>query len=353
MKTIDKTKPILVTGATGYLASWIIKQLLHEGHTVHGTVRSLEKKDKYEYLTEMEKESTGKLKLFEANLLDDHSFDSAMEGCELVIHTASPFKVTGIKNARKELVDPALQGTRNVLHSANKSETVKRVVLTSSVVAIFGDSIEIEKTEKGKFTEEHWNTTSSEKHQPYPYSKTLAEKEAWKIADSQKEWDLVVINPGFILGPSLNKNNYGTSTEFMADMGNGKYKTGIPNAYHGVVDVRDVAKVHILAGFTPSANGRHVAVANKKSFLDIAKVLRNNFPSYPLPKNSVPKPVVWIIAPLFGLSRKYVARNFNIEIDFDNSYIKKDLGIEFLPVEQTLIEHFEQLIEDGVIKKRK
>ena len=352
MKTIDKSKPVLVTGATGYLASWIVKQLLDEGYTVHGTVRSLTKKEKYEPLLKIEEAGKGNLKLFEADLLDDHSFESAMEGCELVIHTASPFKTTGIKNALKELVNPALQGTRNILHSANKSETVKRVVLTSSVVAIFGDSIEIENTDSGKFTEEHWNTTSSEKHQPYPYSKTLAEKEAWKIAESQEGWDLVVINPGFILGPSLNKNNYGTSIEFMADLGNGKYKTGIPNAYHGVVDVRDVARAHILAGFTPGASGRHVTVAHKKSFLDMAKVLYKNFPAYPLPKSSLPKPLVWLIAPLFGLSRKYVARNFNIDIDFDNSYIKQDLGIDFLPFEQTLVDHFEQLIEDGVIKKR-
>ena len=352
MKTIDKTKPVLVTGATGYLASWIIKQLLEKGNTVHGTVRNLSNKEKYNYLLEIEKNSPGKLQLFEADLLIDNSFGNAMENCELVIHTASPFKITGIKNAQKELINPALQGTRNVLHSANKSETVKRVVLTSSVVAIFGDSKDIETTENGKFTEEHWNTTSSENHQPYPYSKTLAEKEAWKIAESQEEWDLVVINPGFILGPSLNKNNYGTSTEFMADMGNGKYKTGIPNAYHGVVDVRDVAKAHILAGFTPNASGRHVTTAHKKSFVEMANVLHKKFPDYPLPKNSVPKPLVWIIAPLFGLSRKYVTRNFNIDIDFDNSYIKKDLGIEFLPFEKTLTEHFEQLVEDGVIKKR-
>ena len=353
MKTIDKTKPILVSGATGYLASWVVKQLLDEGYSVNGTVRNLTNKEKYDYLLKLSDESTGKLELFEADLLKHGSFEKAMKDCELVIHTASPFKISGIKDAQKELIEPALQGTWNVLNSANKSKTVKRVVLTSSVVAIWGDSRDIRNTENGIFTEEHWNVTSSVKHQPYPYSKTLAEKEAWQIAKAQDNWDLLVINPGFILGPSLNKSNFGVSTEFMINMGNGKFKSGVPDGTHGIVDVRDVAKAHILAGFTPEASGRHITAAHNKSFVDMALVLRKNFPNLPLPKGSLPKPIAWIVGPLFGLTRKYVARNFNINIAFDNSYIRKDLGMEFISFEKTLKDHFEQLIEDGLINVKK
>ena len=90
---IDKSNPILVTGATGYIASWIIKMLIEEGHTVHGTVRSLQKKEKYSHLSEIDKSGKGTLKLFEADLLEDDSFKEAMQSCELVIHTASPFFV--------------------------------------------------------------------------------------------------------------------------------------------------------------------------------------------------------------------------------------------------------------------
>ena len=156
MKTIDQTKPVLVTGGTGYLASWIVKQLLDEGRDVRTTVRNLAQKDKYAHLTEIAVKSKGKLQLFEADLLKSGSFSEAMKGCELVIHTASPFKISGIKNAQKELVEPALEGTRNVLDSVNKTESVKRVVLTSSVVAVYGDTIDIAKTEKGIFTEAHY-----------------------------------------------------------------------------------------------------------------------------------------------------------------------------------------------------
>ncbi|HKJ43401.1 MAG TPA: NAD-dependent epimerase/dehydratase family protein, partial [Sunxiuqinia sp.] len=125
MKTIDHTKPILVTGATGYLASWIVKQLLEDGFTIHATVRQKANTDKYQYLLDLAKASKGTLKIFEADLLVPNSFWEAMNSCELVIHTASPFKITGIKNADKELVQPALQGTRNVLFAANDTHSVK------------------------------------------------------------------------------------------------------------------------------------------------------------------------------------------------------------------------------------
>ncbi len=352
MKIIDKTKPVLVTGATGYLASWVVKLLLGDGFTVHGTVRDLKRKEKYEHLLEIARNSNGKLNLFEADLLKKGSFEKAVQDCELVIHTASPFILSGIKDAQKELVGPALKGTQNVLKTATKLD-VKRVVLTSSMVAIYGDNRDIKAAENGVFTEKIWNTTSSVNHQPYNYSKMVAEREAWKIAGKQNSWDLVVINPGFILGPSLNKNNVGFSNEFMTDLGNGKYKSGVPAGTHGIVDVRDVAKAHILAGFTPKASGRHITAAHQKSFVDIAQALHKNYPNLPLPKQSLPKPIAWIVAPLFGLTRKYVARNFNYDIAFDNSYVKKDLGMDFLPFEQTLTEHFEQLIADGLIRVKK
>lgn len=349
MKTIDTTKPILVTGITGYLASWVVKQLLEKGFTVHGTVRNKSNTEKFQHLLKIEKASTGKLVLFEADLLKEGSFKKAIKNCELVIHTASPFIISGIKDAQKELVEPALKGTQNVLHLVNQTESVKRVVLTSSVVAMYGDSCDITTLGDGIITEKSWNTTSSTNHQPYSYSKTLAEKEAWEIAESQNRWDLVVINPGLILGPSLDKNNAGVSNDLMIKMGDGTYKTGVPKGTHAIVDVRDVAKAHILAAFTPDASGRHITAAENQSFLNIAQVLKKHYPKYPLPKRNLPKPLGWLVGPLFGLTRKFVTRNFNYDVIFDNSYIKKDLGMEFLPFEKTICDHFEQLINDKLI----
>lgn len=351
MKTVDRTKPILVTGGTGYLASWIVKQLLDQGLEVRTTVRNLAQKDKYAHMTALAVKSKGILQFFEADLLKKGSFSEAMSGCELVIHTASPFKISGIKNAKLELVEPALEGTRNVLETVNTTESVKRVVLTSSVVAIFGDAIDIQKTKNGIFTEEYWNTTSSTDHQPYPYSKTLAEKLAWKMAESQSRWDLLTINPGFIMGPSLSRRTDSTSIEIMIQIATGKFKTGVPSGNISFVDVRDTAKAHILAGFTPTSSGRHICTSSDKSFLDLANALRNEYSEFPLPKNFVPKWLLTLIAPMIGFSRKYVKLNVGYDIKMDNSYIKKDLGMDFIPFEQTICDHFKQLIADGIIKK--
>lgn len=351
MQMIDRTKPILVTGGTGYLASWIVKQLLDLGLDVRTTVRSLSQKDKYAHLTALAVKSKGTLQFYEADLLKKGSFTDAMKGCELVIHTASPFKISGIKDAQKELVNPALEGTRNVLGTVNATDSVKRVVLTSSIVAIFGDAVDIYKTENGIFTEEHWNFSSSSVHQPYPYSKTMAEKLAWSMAEQQSRWDLLTIHPGFIMGPSLSKRTDSTSIDMMIQLVSGKFKSGVPAGKMSFVDVRDVAKAHILAGFTPSASGRHICSPHEKTFLELADVIRERYPEFPLPKKYVPKWLFGLIAPMIGFSRKYVKLNVGIDIRMNNSYIEKDLGLSFLPFEKTILDHFDQLLNDGIIKK--
>jgi len=352
MKEIDKTKPVLVTGGTGYLASWIIKMLLEDGIDVHATVRDSSNTSKIEHLTTLSNQSSGTLKLFDADLLKKGSFEKAMGDCELVFHTASPFMITDIKNPETELIRPAKKGTKNVLESAKKNHTVKRIVLTSSVAAIYGDNVDIKKTPKGIFTEKEWNVTSSPEHQPYPYSKTIAEKEAWSIAERQDKWDLISINPGWILGPSLSKRTDSLSIKTMIEYGDGTYKTGVPEIGMGIADVRDVAAAHIKAGFTLEANGRHIIVNKEATLLDIADILVKKFGNnYPFPRREAPKFLFWLIAPLYGHTRKYVSKNVGIEVKFDNAKSKNDLDLSYLPFEQTIIEHFQQILDDGLLAK--
>ncbi|MDF3818543.1 aldehyde reductase [Leptospira sp. 96542] len=350
MAKINKKSPILVTGGTGYIASWIIKYLLDDGHSVRTTVRSLEDVSKMEHLLELQNLYPHQLQFFAADLLTDGSFDKPMDSCELVIHTASPFFIAGIKDPQKQLVDPALQGTRNVFNSANNIASVKRIVLTSSVAAIHGDNIDADMVPNRTFTEEHWNTTSNLKHQPYPYSKTLAEREAWEIQKKQKQWDLVVINPSFVMGPSLSKRIDGTSVDFMRSMVNGKFRTGVPSTTIGFVDVRDVAKAHILAGLTPTAKGRHITSAAVLPMLEVANMLRPKFgKKYPLPKSSLPKFLLYLIGPFFGLSWEHSSKNVGIPFQLDNSYSKKDLGLTYRPLVETFTEHIEQMETMGLI----
>lgn len=354
MTQINSNAPVLVTGASGYIASWLTKYLLEAGHTVHGTVRDPLKKSGMEHLHKLKAAHGDKLKLFKAELLDKGAYDAAMQGCELVMHTASPFVISGFTDAHEALVRPALEGTRNVLESANRTASVKRVVLTSSVVAIYGDNIDGRDLPNHLFTEAHWNTTSSVTHQPYPYSKTVAEKEAWAIQKKQSRWDLVTINPGLVLGPSLAQASASTSLVFIRQLGNGMMYPAAPDLWMGVVDVRDVALAHIKAGFTPAAQGRHLINAANTTALAMGKLLRAKFgDQYKFPKFTAPKALIWLIAPMAKLTRKFVSQNVGYKIGFDNSKSKKELGMQYRPLEQTVCDHFQQVLDDGLLYRRR
>ncbi len=347
----DKKNRFVVTGGSGYIASWIVKYLLEAGYEVNTTVRNLSHKDKYEHLLKLSEEHPGRLNIIEADLLKEGSFDSAVKDRDILIHTASPFFIQNIKDPQKELVDPAVLGTENILGSANRSPSVKRVVLTSSVAAVYGDSSDIADIPSGAFNEDCWNETSSLHHQPYNFSKTMAEKKAWEIAGQQHQWDLVVINPGFVLGPSLSKRADGVSTDFMLSMADGRFKTGIPGLYFGIVDVRDVAGAHIRGATVSKANGRNIVVNEVLSTIDIAGILRSLYGNkFPFPKIKVPTALFYLVGPFMGYSWKYIRKNVDIPVRFNNSKGLSDLGIHYRPVSETLKDQIEQLTGSGILR---
>lgn len=353
MVSIDKSKPVAVTGASGYIASWIVHFLLHEGFTVHATVRDPNKSNAVAHLKKTAAGAKGSLKLFAADLLKEGSFDEALNGCELVIHTASPFVIKGFKDSYEALVRPAVDGTANVLGVCNRQGSVKRVVLTSSVASVYGDAVERERVSGGVFTEKNWNETSSLSHQPYSYSKVMAERKAWEICGAQNSWGLVTVNPGLVMGPSLTTQTQSTSIDVLRDLGSGVQRTGVPHLEFGVVDVRDVANAHILAGFKPEAEGRYIVNAATSSLLQMAQILRQKFPSYPLPKKELPKWLVKLVAPIVaGVSREFIDKNVGYSIAFDNTRSKEVLGLTYRDLNDTLWEHFEQMIKDGLLKAR-
>ncbi len=355
MKQIDKTKPVLVTGATGYVAGWLVKKLLDEGITVHAAVRNPDNKEKLAHLDKVAKNSKGSIKYFKSDLLAQGSYAEAMKGCELVFHTASPF-VTDVKDPQKDLIDPAVLGTQNVLETANQTPTVKRVVVTSSCAAIYTDAIDSQNAPGGKLTEEIWNTTSSLEYQPYSYSKTLAEKKAWEIAEKQSQWDLVTINPSFVMGPPLNvKANTSESFNILKQMGDGTFKTGAPKMGIGLVDVRDVAEAHYQAGFNPEAKGRYITSAHNTNFYEMGMALQEKYGrKYPIPKKALPKWLLMLIGPMANklFSRKFIRNNVNVEFKADNSKIKKELDIDFRPMQTTMEEAFQALVDANIFKAK-
>ena len=353
MKNIDKNKPVMVTGATGYVAGWIVKKLLEEGMTVHAPVRDPESKEKLQYLNAIAEQSPGNVTYFKADLLAEGSYDEAMQGCELVFHTASPF-INAVKDPQKDLVDPAVKGTRNVLESANRTKSVQRVVLTSSCAAIIGDAKDCDDYPSGVATEKNWNTTSSLDHQAYSYSKTLAEQEAWKIAKVQSRWDLVVVNPSLVLGPGINPKGTSESFNLVRQLGDGSMKSGVPDFSIGAVDVRDLAEAHFRAGYTPEAEGRHIISAANTSLIELSAILYKKYgKTYPFPQKVLPKFLVWLMAPLAGFKRKMISRNVGYRWQVDNSKSQKALGLTYRPLETSIVDFFQQMIEHGLVTAKK
>ncbi len=338
------TFSFLVTGATGYIASWITRDLLAAGHTVYGTVRSLAKEEKYRHLMQAEKENSGKLYLVEADLLDEGSFDEAAESCDYVLHTASPFKIQ-VKDPKKDLLDPAVQGTKNVMRAALKSPRVRRIVLTSSVAAIHGDNIDIMDQKTGKFGPENWNTTSSLGHQAYSFSKTEAEKTARSMMKDQEGKDLITIHPGFVLGPSLAQRKDSTSIDFMLNLLTGQFKMGAPDLYFGFVDVRDISAMHIQAALMEGGSGeRYIGVTESTNIMGLAEKIEAAFPEkYPLPQRILPKLLLYITGPFMGLSWKFIRKNIGISIAFDTTQVKRDLNFEFRPLSESLRDQVKQM----------
>jgi len=348
---IDKSKPVLVTGATGYVAGWLVKKLLEAGVDVHAAVRNPDKTEKVQHLNDLAAKSSASIKYFKSDLMNPGSYKEAMQGCELVFHTASPF-TTDVKDPQKELIDPALNGTANVLQSANEVESVKRVVVTSSCAAIYTDAIDCQSAPNGALTEEIWNTTASLDYQPYSYSKTVAEKKAWEMQKAQSRWDLVTINPSFVMGPPLNPNSSGESMNILKQLGDGTMKMGVPKMGLGVVDVRDVADAHYQAGFNPKAQGRYITSGHNTNFLEMGLALGPKYgKQFPLPKRALPKWLLMIVGPMANklFTRQLIRNNVNHEWKADNSKIRNELGIQFKPLQKSMEDGFQVLIDNGIL----
>ena len=176
------------------------------------------------------------------------------------------------------------------------------------------------------------------------------------MAEKQLQWDLVTINPSLVLGPPLNpENNTSESMAILKQLGDGTMKMGAPKMGIGLVDVRDVADAHYKAGFTPAARGRYVTSAHNTDFLEMALALQNKYGNnYPIPKKALPKWLLMLVGPFVNkmFSRKFIKNNINVEWKADNSKIKKELGISFLPIQKTMEDSFQSLIDNQLIKTK-
>lgn len=348
---------VLVTGASGFVASHICKTLLELGAKVRGTVRSLENEDKIGFLRNLVENPKHKIELVEADLLKEESWKSAVKGVKYVIHVASPFPLS-IPNSPDDLIKPAVEGTLNVLKACQEEKSVKRVVITSSVVAIHEPYLPLPKeVEETKIlTEEQWVDGNNENVEPYSRSKALAEKAAWdfvkEIPDGKNKFELAVVNPGLVLGPLLNKAN-STSVEVIRLLLE-RAVPAVAKTNFPICDVRDVAQAHIKALVTKEAAGkRHIVYTDSLWMKQIALILQKEFKpkGFHVPTIVAPNFLVWINS-LIEKKYKTVVSRLGKELKFSNERLRTVLGITPTEVEKTIIDSGNALIDLGIVKSK-
>jgi dihydroflavonol-4-reductase len=183
----------------------------------------------------------------------------------------------------------------------------------------------------------------------------MCRQEAWRLAESQQQWDLVTINPSFVVGPGTTVHPHSESFRLVRQFGDGTMQMGLPDIGMGAVDVRDVAEAHLRAAFLPAAQGRYITSAHDSSIPAIAGTLLDKYGDrYPLPRRTLPKPLVWLLAPMVNkaMTRRMIARNAGKPWRADNSKIRRDLGIEFRPLKASMEDMFQQMIDAGFVPPR-
>ncbi|GAB4028902.1 SDR family oxidoreductase [Spirosoma koreense] len=323
MTTQIANTTVLVTGGSGFLGAYCILNLLQAGYRVRTTVRSLKREDEVRaMLKAADMEAGDQLSFVAADLLADQGWVEAVAGCEYVLHVASPFPAIMPKN-EQELITPAKEGTLRVLRAA-RNAGVKRVVLTSSFAAVgYGHAATTD-----IFTEEDWTDLKASGLSAYVKSKTLAEQAAWEFIRTQGDpLELAVINPVGIFGPLLGAD-FSASVQLINQLLAGQIKA-CPQVYFNVVDVRDVAHLHVLAMTSPQAKGeRFLALAGPcLSMHELALLLREKLgdTARKVPTKELPNWLVHLVA-LFNPALQGVLPELGKIKTVSNQKAKSQLG---------------------------
>ncbi len=316
---------VFVTGASGFIAKHILRELLEKGYQVRASIRSDGRKAEIEALF-----PEADIEFAYLDLNKDEGWNDAMLGCHVLMHTASPFPMGEPKDPQS-LIRPAVDGTLRALKAA-KAAGVKRVILTSSCAAIYKDA---SKPKGAPSDERNWTSPYDPSVGAYEASKTLAEKAAWDFVAENPDMVLTTINPGGVFGPSMDQN-YGTSLEIVEQMMTGKLPIAPPMDLP-LVDVRDVAKMHVAAIDLADAKGqRFAAASNTLRFVEIGKVLKAWDSSLKAPARELPQWMVKILG-RFVPDLKPILANLGRNLAVSGNKAERTFGFKFIPAEDALI----------------
>jgi nucleoside-diphosphate-sugar epimerase len=338
---------VLVTGGSGFIGSYCILQLLADGHQVRTTVRNLARESEVRAMLKAGgTDAGGRLTFFAADLEKDAGWAEAVAGCDYVLHVASPFP-SGIPKHEDELIVPAREGALRLLKAA-RDAGVKRVVLTSSFAAVgYGQT-----PRNTPFDETNWTDPKAGHMTAYVKSKTFAERAAWDfVAREGGGLELAVVNPVGVFGPVLGPD-YSTSILLVQRLMDGAMP-GAPRLYFGVVDVRDVADLHIRAMTDPAAKGeRFLAVAGDfMSIQDIAKVLKARMgdSASHVPTRQIPDWLVRLVA-LRDPTIRQITPELGKRKNATNAKAKRLLGWAPRSNEEAIVATAESLVRLGLLK---
>ena len=332
-ETADVSAPVLVTGGTGYLARWCIHELLERGYTVHATIRDLSREAALRSLFPAA-DGTGRLRVFAADLLRDDGWQKAADGCGYVLHVASPLPPSEPKNA-DELIVPARDGTMRVLRAAFDGGA-RRVVVTSSSSAVRNSGV----PGPGRpLTEDDWADLANPKLSAYARSKTIAEHATWNYARSSGTTDrLAVVAPGAIIGPLLGADR-SYSLQTVARLLAGDFPA-LPRLGFALIDVRDVADLHIRAMTAPEAAGQRFLGTGEFLWLaDVAAILRDGLGSQAskVPARRAPNALVRLIA-LFDQGIRPVLPDLGQRFDYSTQKARTLLGWTLRPARDAILD---------------